>query len=227
MVWWWWIVPAVVAFMGVATVFGALSWLLRGRPFRFLRGVIGGGLLLAIGAVASLVGMNIQTYHRLSYERPVATLDLTQKGPQLFDAVLTEPPTEDEPKGVTQTYPVHGDEWRVEARVLKWRPWATVLGLDTQYQLDRLSGRYEDTQDELHGERSVYDLRPVQKSGVDLWPLARRYSRYAPVVDTLYGSGASMPMVDGGKYEVWITQSGLIARPANPAANTAMATGWR
>ena len=40
---------------------------------------------------------------------------------------------------------------------------------------------------------------------------------YLPVVDTLYGSGASMPMVDGGLYEVWITQSGLIATSQSEA----------
>jgi hypothetical protein len=36
-----------------------------------------------------------------------------------------------------------------------------------------------------------------------------------------------MPMRDGAEYEVWITQSGLIARPSNPAANEASSSGWR
>ncbi len=56
--------------------------------------------------------------------------------------------------------------------------------------------------------------------------MARKYSRYAPVVDTLYGSGAAMPMADGATYEVWITQSGLLARPTNEKAREASATGW-
>jgi hypothetical protein len=33
-------------------------------------------------------------------------------------------------------------------------------------------------------------------------------------------------MADGAKYEVWITQSGLIARPVNDAARNASAGGW-
>ena len=45
-------------------------------------------------------------------------------------------------------------------------------------------------------------------------------------MDTLYGGAAYMPMADGARYEVWITQSGLIARPANDVARNASAGGW-
>ena len=89
------------------------------------------------------------------------------------------------------------------------------------------TGRYTDTQQELSSERSAYDIRPTRQSGVDLWPAARALSQYAPLVDTLYGSGAYMPMVDGGRYEVRITQNGLIARPTNEAAEEASASGWQ
>jgi hypothetical protein len=33
-------------------------------------------------------------------------------------------------------------------------------------------------------------------------------------------------MADGAKSEVWITQSGRVARPANDAARNASAGGW-
>jgi hypothetical protein len=35
-----------------------------------------------------------------------------------------------------------------------------------------------------------------------------------------------MPMGDGAEYEVWITQSGLVARPVNAQARDASAGGW-
>lgn len=227
MVWWWWVLPGIVGVIGLAVVLSGLGWMFRGRPFKGGRGVIGGGTVLGAAAVASLLGLNIQTYHRLTYERPVATIELTQKGPQLFDAVVTQPATEQDPTGVTNTYEIHGDEWRMEARVLKWKPWANVIGLDSQYRLDRVSGRYTATEDELHAERSAYDIRPTRSSGIDMWPIARQFSKYAPVVDTLYGSGAYMPMADGAEYEVRITQNGLIARATNEAAEEASAGGWQ
>jgi hypothetical protein len=226
MVWWWWIIPGVLAVIGLAFALSGLGWMFRGRPFKGGRGVLSGGLVLGIGALVGLLGLNIQTYHRLTYERPVATIEIHQKAPQLFEAVVVEPPTEQDPAGVTRTFEVHGDEWRVEARVLKWKPWANVLGLDSQYRLDRFSGRYADTQQELTGERSVYDIRPTRQSGIDLWPVAREYRTYVPLVDTLHGSGTYMPMVEGARYEVRITQGGLIARPTNEVAAEASSSGW-
>ncbi len=227
MVWWWWIIPGVVAVIGLAIALSGLGWMFRGRPFKGGRGVLGGGVFLSIAAVVALLGLNIQTYERLSWDRPVATIELRQTGPQLYQATVTEPPTEQAPQGATREFEVHGDEWRMEARVLKWKPWANVLGLNSQYRLDRFSGRYADTQQELSGERSAYDIRPDRQSGIDLWPMAREYSRYLPVVDTLYGSGAYMPMADGATYEVRITQNGLIARPTNEVAAEASSSGWQ
>lgn len=221
MVWWWWILPAVVAVFGLAIVLSGLGWVFRGRPFKGGRGVFGGGMVLAAGALIGLLGLNIQTYNRLAYDRPVAEISLVQNGPREYTATLKQP------DGTEDQYRLLGDQWRVEARVLKWKPWANVLGLDAQYRLDRLSGRYESTQDELHAERSAYDIQPERSSGVDLWPLARQFSQYAPVVDTLYGSGAYMPMADGARYEVRITQSGLIARPLNERAAEAASSGWQ
>lgn len=220
MVWWWWILPTVVGVIGLAVVLSGLGWVFRGRPFKGGRGVVGGGMVLGIGAVVGLLGLNLQTYNRLTWEQPVAEIELRQIGPQNFSATLTQP------DGTSTDYELHGDEWRVEARVLKWKPWANILGLDAQYRLDRLSGRYQDTQQELNAERSAYDIRPARSSGIDLWPVARQASKYAPVVDTLYGSGAYMPMAQGAKYEVRITQNGLIARPTNEIGAEAASSGW-
>ncbi len=227
MVWWWWIIPGVVAVVGLAIVLSGLGWMFRGRPFKGGRGVLGGATFLGIAAIGGLLGLNVQTYHQLTWEQDVATIELRQKGPQLFEAIVVEPPSEQNPEGVTHPpFEVHGDEWRIEARVLKWKPWANVLGLNAQYRLDRFSGRYTDTQQELTAERSAYDIRPTRQSGIDLWPMAREYSRYAPLVDTLHGSGAYMTMADGASYKVRVTQGGLIARPTNEVAAEVSSNGW-
>jgi hypothetical protein len=225
MVWWWWIIPGLVAALGLAIALRGLGGMFRGRPMKGGGGVLGGAIFLSLAAIVSLLGLNVQSYHRLTYERPVATIEIQQNGPQLFEATLVEPSSADSPEGTTRTFAVRGDEWRIEARVLKWKPWANVLGLDSQYRLDRFSGRYADAQDELHAERSAYDLRPQTRTGIDFWPMAREYNGRVVIVDTLYGSGAYMPMADGARYEVRITQNGLIARPTNEIAAQAASGG--
>jgi len=117
-----------------------------------------------------------------------------------------------------------GDQWQMDARVLKWRPWANILGLNATYRLERLQGRYAEIADEASSARSVYQLGA--NPGIDLWGIANKYGRSIPLVDTVYGSGAYMPMADGATYEVSITQSGLIARAANEPARVA-AENWK
>ena len=227
MVWWWWILPAVIGLAAVVTLFAGLGALFGGRPVSGLLRTIGGAGVGAAAGFLALAGMNVQTYSRLTYERPVATLSLERVGPQHFTAHLEVADPASQRRGSLQTYDIYGDEWRIEARVLRWKPWANVLGLDSQYQLDRLSGRYIRTEDELNAQRSAYDLRPTEENQIDLWALGRQYDILGEAVDPLYGSGAAMPMADGARYEVWITQSGLIARAVNPQAQEAAASGWR
>ncbi|WP_421730998.1 hypothetical protein [Brevundimonas sp.] len=236
MVSWWWVVPAFVAVIGGLFLLNGLASLFGGRVFGGLFKIIGGGAVLGVALAATLLAQNIQTYSRLTYERPVATIQLRQLGRQYYEVTLIQPPSTEGQPARTALYPVNGDEWRIEAQVLKWKPWANVLGLDTQYRLDRLSGRYQDIEQERTGARSVHGLsggdQPSQIMGValpwrvDAWDMARRYRRYVDAVDTLYGGAAYMPMADGARYEVFITQSGLIARPANAQARNASAGGW-
>ena len=234
MVSWWWFIPAAVAVIGALLLISGLTALFKGRFLGGLFGSAAGGVLLAGGLGAALLGQNIQTYTRLTYERPVAALTVRQLAPQYFEVTVTQPATADLPAR-TAVYPVNGDEWRMEAQVLKWKPWSNVIGLDSQYRLDRLSGRYQDIDQERTGARSVHALyrkEPGTIAGVQMpwspsaWDMARKYRRYVDAVDTLYGSAAYMPMADGAAYEVWITQSGLIARPTNDAARAASAGGF-
>jgi hypothetical protein len=143
MVWWWWIAPTVVGLIGTGLLISGLLSVFKGRVFSGLLSGAGGAGLMAVGAIAGLLALDVQTYGRLTYERPVATVQTRQLGPQYFEATVMQPGLGESAPGVSNLFPLHGDEWRIEAQVLKWKPWANVLGLDTQYRLDRLSGRYQ------------------------------------------------------------------------------------
>lgn len=234
MFWWWWIAPTALAIIGVLILFAGLGSLFKGKLFGGFFGTLGGAALLAAALGAALLGQNVQTYSRLTYERPVASLSIRQLAPQYFEVTVTQP-AQGELPARTAVYPVNGDEWRMEAQVLKWKPWANVVGLDSQYRLDRLSGRYQNIEQERTGARSVHALSGGDDNGgvleyvpwkLSVWDAARKYRRYIDAVDTLYGSAAYMPMANGATYEVWITQSGLIARPTNEAARAASAGGF-
>lgn len=201
----WLAATGVLAAVGLWLFITGILRFLRGH---FLRGPLRGAFGAAIGAIAIAIiaiGMNLHTYHRLNYEEPVATLEFQQLGPRHYQALLR---TVD---GNERAFEVRGDEWQIDARVLKWSGAGAMLGLDPQYRLERFSGRYASVRDEQQAARSIYGLNEREK-GVDVWQLSREYERFMPFVDTVYGSAAYMPMRDGVRYQVIITEDALIAR---------------
>lgn len=184
---------------------------------------ISGGLLvlaaLAASALLFVLVLNLRTYARLTYEQPVAGITFEEHGPQRFVAIVTRMPSLE-----TQRFELAGDEWQVDAKVLKWTGVATVLGLDARYRLERISGRYRDVEQERTAPRSVYSL--AETPAIDLWAIAKAHPSWFWFLDGLYGSATYLPMVHGATYEVTLTQSGLIARATNPVARAAM-FNWR
>jgi hypothetical protein len=210
--------------VGVCAIAGLLFLLLavkRLRHRRFRACALHGtsSLVLFLVAVAiGLLGANLLTYHRLTHEQPALEAQFKRAGDERYKALLTYP------SGETQELALSGDEWQVDARVLKWRPFANLLGFDTAYRLERISGRYTDISRERDRERTVYALNPPDR--VDVWTLLRAGRRYVPWADALYGSAVYVPMSDDARYEVVVSQSGLVARPLNEAARQAVGA-WK
>jgi hypothetical protein len=209
-------IAAVFAIFGLLLVVLACQRLVRARFLAAGGTAVGGLLLLAIGACISVVSLNLHTYARLTFEQPAAEIVFEARGPQRYRATLTQIPS-----GEMQTFILAGDEWQLDARVLKWKGWANLLGLDAQFRFERVSGRYRDIEQERKDERTVYSLS--ENPGVDLWLLSTKYPKWLPFVDAVYGSATYLPMADGARYEIKMTQSGLIARPTNSAASAATA----
>lgn len=207
----WWIVPGAVALFGLVVFGTGLARLFKVKMMTGGVRLLAGGGVLAVAGLLSVVGLNLQTYSRLTHERLVATVDLTQNGPQDYTANVT---LAEEVEATS--YSVLGDELRMEARVLKWTPWANIVGYDAVYKLDRLSGRYADLEDEQTRERSVHGLS--NNPGLDVFKIVRDQGGLMGSVDAYYGSGTYVPMIDQAQYNVFMTQNGLITRAANETA---------
>ena len=190
------------------------------RRRRIVGGLLSGGasvILVLIAVGAALIAANLRTYRQLSAEQPAGELQFTRIGDHQFNGALTLP------AGGRADFALRGDEWQLDAHVLKWRALANLFGFDTAFRLDRIAGRYTNIDDERTLPRTVYALNPPDR--VDLWQLTHRYPEWIPWVDALYGSATFLPMADGALYEITVSQSGLVARPLNQAARTAV-RGW-
>lgn len=209
---------AVVAALGLYLAYAGLRRLWRRR---FIAGSLQGltGLLFLAAAVAAfLILLNLHTYARLTHEQPLVELTFTKLAAQHYRAELSFA------GGGVRPLELKGDEWQLDAQVIKWKGSAALFGADTLYRFDRLSGRYRQIAQERHGPRTVHDLS--DNPGIDAWRAARLAQRWLHWLDAVYGSGTYLPMADGARYRVTLGTQGLIARPANAAAEKAVAS-WR
>jgi hypothetical protein len=219
--WLWWAAPVLVAAFGALWLFAGIGGLIGGKPVSGVRGVLGGAGVLAAGLAASLLGLNIQTYSRLTYERPVATVKVAAVDPShkiyKVDVVRTDGAQ------ATQTCQLQGDEWILGARVQKWQPWANILGLDATYDLDQMANKYVDAMEANGKPITACDMRTPQPdlnkyapAGILGWLMQQ-----VQVEDRRFGSANYMPLADGAEYSVVMTQSGLNSEPSNAIARAA------
>ena len=212
------ILVSIIGLSGLIFILWAGSQLRKKHLFRSLFGAGLGGLLTAISVIFFLIFSNLYTYHRLSHERVLATVHIQELENQRF---LVSVDYLDEKQ--RQIFELMGDEWQIDARILKWKYPVIWLGLDSHYQLERISGRYSDIESESNKQRTVFNLNETPNT--DVWPIIRKYQRYIPLVDALYGTASYLPMRDQAEYEVSLSQTGLITRPLNDAANSSI-SNW-
>ncbi|MGD0490740.1 MAG: hypothetical protein ABSC32_04260 [Steroidobacteraceae bacterium] len=208
---------ALIAVFGLAGILFLITALRRFR-LRHMSGGLFHGIsalvLLLIATLLLIVSVNLRTYQRLTNEAPAGELQFAKAGPHQYNGVLTYP------DGEVAYFPLSGDEWQIDARILKWTPIANLVGFDTAFRLERISGRYSSIEDERSQPRTVYDLHPP--GAIDLWALVHDYHRWLPWFDALYGSATYLPMADGALYDIKASPSGLLARPLNQAARDAV-----
>ena len=211
-------VVLLIALFGLLLLALACQRLLRALRRRSRQRIDGGAAAHRRRAVLRRLAQSAHV-QPADYEQPVAEIVFEARGAQHFRATLAQVPS-----GELQVFMLAGDEWQLDARVLKWQGWANLLGLDAQYRLERVSGRYRQIEQERTDERTVYALS--ENPGIDLWTMSIDHRRWLPFVDAVYGSAVYLPMADGARYEVSITQSGLVARPVNDVAKTATGS-WK
>ena len=190
------------------------DWQIRsGIVFLVIAAVVAG-----LGTAGAMLAAALHSYARLTQEQEAARAVFRELAPKRYELILV---LKAEP---ARRFEIRGDEWQIDARVLKWKGMATLLGMDTLYRFERVAGRYADTVQEKSAPRSVHALST--EAGFDLWSVLKEHHRWLPLADALYGSAAYAPMADGAQFAVSVSTSGLLIRPLNESAKKALG-GWK
>ena len=171
-----------------------------GSAIRSLLGL----LLLALAGLAGTIVVGLRGYRALTLEVLAATVTTEPVSPQRFRATIVFPDKR------LAMYELAGDAFYMDARILKWHPFANLVGLHTDFELDRVAGRYNSVVDERTKPHTTYEL--ARPGLVDLFFLARR-QLLGPLVDAEYGSAAFIAAGGPAQYEVRVSTTGLLMRP--------------
>ena len=205
--------------IGISLIFSVLAFIFLLRTFSCTRrGHIlragGSGISciasVAVAGVALLMAFSYYSYGRLTSEQVISSVQFRQTAEDEYEARLMIQGERD------RIFRLRGNEWQLDARLISWKPPATILGLDPIYRLERLSGRFSDIERERAEVRTVHALAP--DSYLDIWAVARQFPLLTPGVDAQYGSATYVPMSDGARFEVSLSRDALKARPVNDAA---------
>jgi hypothetical protein len=213
--------PFLYALFGLAALFALIGvshgararrhWRERRRVAASLR-VAWSLVFLLLALLGALGGGALLGWHRLASEEPIAQIESRLISPQRYAVDIQTP------DGTRRHVELDGDDWQLDARVIKWTPRAVMLGAPPLYRLDRVGGRYHDVAQERTGPRSVVSL--ADDPWPDLWSIKKEFPGWLPWMDADYGSAAYLPLVDGGRYEVSLAAAGgLVARPADEATS--------
>ncbi|MFA0810104.1 cation/multidrug efflux pump [Microbulbifer epialgicus] len=209
----------LIAILALLLVFWGVRVLLSGSwVMGFLRGSVG-LIFFGLALWIVLVAADVFSYRNLALEHSVGIVSFRKITEQQYEVKFSDA------DGISQKFELHGDQWQLDARMLKWQGPLARWGVQPAYRLDRLSGRYLTLQDERARERSVHQIDGTNY-GVDVWQFVRGVDKTLSFVDAVYGSATFLPMEDGAVYDVRISHSGLLARPLNQQASSAL-DGWK
>lgn len=204
----------------LANGFGARRRWRQRRRFGACHSSLWSVMFLLLAVLGAFSASALLGYRRLTTETVIATLDARELAAQRY-AVRIE-----FPDGSRRSVDLNGDQWQLDARVVKWKPRAVILGAPPLYRIDRISGRYRDAAQESERARSAIAL--AGSNPFDLLDVKRRFPQWVPWLDADFGSAAYLPLVDGGRYSVTLAPAGgLVARPADEATEKKVReAGW-
>lgn len=206
----------LIGLIALYLAYKAVSLLWKNSWFiGFCRGIFGFALLAA-GTLVALTAYDVYSYKQVLQEQVVATINFDRIEDQHYFAVLSDK------DGKEQRVEIRGDQWQLDARIVKWKGYLATFGLKPAFRLERLSGRYYDIEQETTAKRTAYTVHN-SLYGVDVWRIFHSNPSWVPVVDAVYGSATYLPMKDGALFEISLSNTGLVARPINEVAREAVA----
>ncbi|HEU5227985.1 MAG TPA: hypothetical protein VFU49_09255 [Ktedonobacteraceae bacterium] len=180
------------------------------RHFKWGRS-LSGVLLLVLALSLLWVTFLVQTYLGLTSDIQVAQVRATQITgiPHMMsvELILYD---QNGHQASDKTYLVQGDEWMLQGDIIKFPTWLNIVGLHTGYKLTRLEGRFDDPNLERNSQHTVIELNGGDDN---FFKTVQQQAWLSPTIEAAYGNAVFLG-ADSRTYNVYVSQTGLLAKPA-------------
>lgn len=156
-------------------------------------------------APVALLSASYYSYSNLTDETLIAELSFEQLAEHRYLVNLSTGNFCD-----VEAFEIEGDQWRLDARFLKWKNWATAMGAESQYRLDRIEGRFSDVEMQNAEQGLSYDLSG--ETAIDVVDMSATLGRLNVLADASYGSSTFQVIDPDSIYDVYKTPTGIITR---------------
>jgi hypothetical protein len=198
------IAATVFILLCVIFLFAFFTSLRKKKFFGAVRNFTLAVLMLTLALLFGTISISIQGYNALTREELAATVEIIPVSKQIFMARITFTDSSE------KQFKLEGDEFYIDAHILKWKSLANLLGLHTLYELDRIAGRYTDIEDETNKNRTVYSV--AEDKLIDAFDLRLKYPFLSFLVDAEYGSASFITTNAHKNLKIMVSTTGLLIR---------------
>lgn len=203
-----------IALLAALVLWVALRVLVNSSWFLgWLRGTCGLAFL-GLAALVGLIAYDLSSYRVLPVDKPLVTLSFKAEGPQRYRVSLLE-------GGRERSVLLEGDLWQLDARLFGLDGLAELIGLQSGYRLEKLSGRFLAIEQQALAQWPRAELA-ASPYGIDLWRWLRLGQRDLFLFDPQALRVPYLPIADGAAFSVRLTPTGLLAEPLNEPARQAL-----
>ncbi len=202
------LIIAAIAFIILCVIFlyAFFASLKKKKFFGSIRNFVFAFLMLTLSLLFGTISISIRGYNAFTREELAASVEIIPVDEQLFVAQIIFPDSS------VKQYNLEGDEFYIDAHILKWKSLANIFGIHTLYELDRVAGRYSKIEDEANKNRTVYSI--AEDKIIDIFDLRIKYPLLSFIVDAQYGSASFVAVDKHRKLNVMVSTTGLLIRDA-------------
>ncbi len=214
----WWLIPAFVGLVGILMLVGGVAKVFKAKLGSGLMRVLFGGLTLAGAMIVGLIGLNLQTYAQLSKERLAGQVTLKKVGDHTYIATI-DLADDGQLRGKPVEYQITGERVHISGPMVKFKPWANVIGMDSLFKVNEVYGTYVDPNctNKFTPRRETTE----ECATGDFFGCLGTSWKLLNLADFSHTSDSGQLMADGAIYDIYASQDAFELKPS-PSNQVAM-----